>query len=251
MSDFVTAKDGTKIAYEVQGDGLPVVLVHGFGSSRAINWKNTGWYQTLARAQHRVIALDCRGHGESGKPHNTAAYEEGSMAMDIAAVLDGLGIPVADVMGYSMGAYLTIRLTHDAPTRVRRAVLGGIGESNYRVSPRWAESIADGLLASDPKAIVDPQAREFRTFCERAGNDLTALAACIRRPRRSLDAGELRRLPQKVLLVCGAEDDLAGSPQSLAAEFAQGRDVIVPRCNHHSTVGVRAYKEAVVEFLSG
>jgi pimeloyl-ACP methyl ester carboxylesterase len=150
-----------------------------------------------------------------------------------------------------MGAFLTIRLMHDAPTRVRRAVLGGIGESNYRVSSRWAETIAEGLLAADPEAITDPQAREFRSFCERVGNDLTALAACIRRPRRSLDTGELGRLPQQVLLVCGAEDDLAGSPQSLAAEFAQGRAIIVPRRNHHSTVGDRAYKDAAVEFLSG
>jgi pimeloyl-ACP methyl ester carboxylesterase len=251
MTEFVTAKDGIRIAYEVQGDGAPVVLVHGFGSSRAVNWKNTLWYQTLTRAGHRVIALDCRGHGESGKPHDADAYEEGRMAADIVAVLDGLKIAAADVMGYSMGGFLAMRLMQDAPSRVRRAVLAGVGETYFTVSTEWADTIAAGLLAPDPAAITDPQAREFRTFCERLGNDLIALAACIRRPRRSLTPPELRLLPHEVLVVCGADDDVAGSPEPLSAAFAHARALIVPRRNHHSTVGDHAYKDAVLEFLSG
>src|SRR6266550_7767128 len=110
MSDFVTAKDGTRIAFDTEGNGPPVVLIHGFGASRAITWKNTGWYQTLARAGRRIVAIDCRGHGESGKPHDIPAYDEGLMADDIVAVLEELDIGQADVMGYSMGGYLTIRL---------------------------------------------------------------------------------------------------------------------------------------------
>ncbi len=251
MTDFVTANDGTAIAFEVQGNGPPVVLIHGFGASRAITWKNTLWYQTLTRAGFQAIAMDCRGHGESGKPHDGPAYEEGRMAADILAVLDKLSIPAADVMGYSMGGFLAIQLMHDAPARVRRAVLAGTGENYFRASPEWAETIAGGLLAADPGTILDPKAREFRIFCERAGNDLVALAACIRRPRRSFVEAELRLLPQRVLVVCGAQDDLAGPPQALAAAFAQGRALTIPARNHHSTVGDRAYKDAVVEFLSG
>lgn len=251
MTEFVTAKDGAAIAFDVQGEGTPVVLVHGFGASRGITWKNTSWLQTLVRAGHRVIAMDCRGHGESAKPHDIAAYEEGVMAADIVAVLDAVGVHAADVMGYSMGGFLTIQLMHDAQSRVRRAVLAGTGENYFRASTQWAEKIAQGLLAADPSGIADPQAREFRIFCERAGNDLVALAACIRRARRSLTENELRLLPQQVLVVCGAEDDLTGSPDPLAAAFAQGRALSIPRRNHHSTVGDRAYKDAVVEFLSG
>jgi pimeloyl-ACP methyl ester carboxylesterase len=251
MTEYVDAEDGVKIAYEVEGAGPPVVLVHGFGASRAITWKNTLWIQTLVRAGRRAIAIDCRGHGESGKPHEIAAYDEGRMAADVTAVLDALGIPAADAMGYSMGGFLAIRLMHDAPARVRRAVLAGIGANYFHTTPEWAETIANGLLASDPASISDPQAREFRVFGERAGNDLEALAACVRRPRHTFAPDELGLLPQKVLVVCGAEDTLTGPPDALAGAFSAARAVVVPKRNHHSTVGDRVYKDAVLEFLSG
>ena len=251
MTDFVTATDGVRIAYEVQGGGQPVVLVHGFGANRTITWANTGWYQTLTRAGRRVIAIDCRGHGESGKPHDIPSYEEGRMAADVATVLDALAISSADVMGYSMGAFLAVRLMHDRPSRVLGAVLAGIGENYFRLSPQESETIAQGLLAENPAAIADAKARDFRTFCERANNDLVALAACIRRERRTLTAPELKALSQKALVVCGAEDTLAGSPEALARALGNARSIVIPKRNHHSTVGDRAYKDAVLEFLSG
>src|SRR5882757_4307458 len=203
MTYYVTASDGTDIAYDCMGEGSPVVLIHGFGANRGITWANTNWYQTLQRAGHKLIAIDCRGHGESEKPHDPADYHEGRMAMDVIAVLAALEIPEVDVLGYSMGAKLAIRLMHDAPGRVRRAVLGGLGENYFRESEERNEAIAKGMLAKDPDKIADPVAREFRAFCEKAGDDLVAMAACIRRPRQVLAPEELRMLQQKVLVVCG------------------------------------------------
>jgi pimeloyl-ACP methyl ester carboxylesterase len=250
MTEFATAADGTAIAYETLGEGAPVVLVHGFGASRAITWANTNWYQTLSRAGRRLIAIDCRGHGQSGKPHDAPSYEEGRMAGDILAVLDSLGIAQADIMGYSMGGYLAIRLMSDAPQRLRRVVLAGVGEKYFRYSRDRAEIIAQGLLAPDPATIVDPEAIAFRTFCERAGSDLVALAACIRRSRRIIEPHELAQMPHPVLVVCGEQDDTSGPAEPLAREFPNGRAVTVPRRNHHSTVGDRVYKDAALEFLN-
>jgi pimeloyl-ACP methyl ester carboxylesterase len=250
MTYYVTASDGTDIAYDCMGEGDPIVLIHGFGANRLITWANTNWYQTLTRAGHKLIAIDCRGHGESEKPHDPEDYDEGRMAMDVIAVLAALEIPEVDVMGYSMGAQLAIRLMHDAPGRVRRAVLGGLGENYFRFSKEHADIIARGLLAKDPAKITDPVAKEFRIFCEKAGDDLLAMAACIRRPRHIFSAEELHLLPQPVLVACGAEDNLTGSPEPLARAFRDGRLVIIPKRNHHSTVGDRAYKDAVVAFLA-
>jgi pimeloyl-ACP methyl ester carboxylesterase len=250
MTYYVTASDGTEIAYDCVGEGPPVVLIHGFGANRTITWANTGWFQSLIRAGHKVISIDCRGHGESGKPHDPEDYDEGRMAMDIVAVVADLQLPEIDLMGYSMGAQLAIRLMHDAPDRVRRAVLGGIGDSYFSLSKEQTETLAKGLLARDPVKVTDPLAREFRNFCEKAHDDLQAMAACMRRPRRIFSPEELHALEQPVLVVAGAEDHMIGSPENFARAFRNGRLLIVPKKNHHSTVGDPAYKEAVVAFLA-
>jgi pimeloyl-ACP methyl ester carboxylesterase len=262
MTSYVTAADGIDIAYDVvetksKGEGEadsqapPVVLIHGFGANRAITWRNTNWYQTLPRAGHRIIAIDCRGHGESQKPHRPEDYDEERMTADIVAVLVELGIGSVDLFGYSMGAQLAMRLMSDAPGRIRRAVLGGLGANYFRFRKESTEKIAEALLAKDPSTIMDPIARDFRTFCERAGDDLVAMAACIRRPRHVFSADELREITQPVLVVCGSDDNFTGSPGPLAEAFANGKAVVLPSRNHHSTVGDKLFREAVIEFLGG
>ena len=250
MTYFVTTSDGTDIAYDCAGEGPPVVLIHGFGANRNITWANTGWYQALAKAGRKLIAIDCRGHGESDKPHDPSDYDEGRMATDIIAVLAALEIPESDVVGYSMGGQLAIRFMHDAPDRVRRVVLGGLGQNYFQISRQAVENIARALTARDPSTITDPLAREFRTFCEKAGDDMLAMAACIRRPRHNLSTQELRALRQKTLVVCGEDDTMAGSPEPLAKSLGDAEMLIIPKRNHHSTVGDRTFKEAVLAFLA-
>jgi hypothetical protein len=94
--------DGVNIHYETQGEGKPIVLVHGFASSLQGNWVITRWVETL-QPLRRVVALDCRGHGQSDKPHDPAAYGGENMAQDVLRLMDHLGIAEADLFGYSMG----------------------------------------------------------------------------------------------------------------------------------------------------
>ena len=250
MTEFIKAQDGLEIAYEKMGAGPPVILVHGFAASRIITWKNTGWYDWLLSMGRSVIALDCRGHGESGKPHSPEAYDDRKMVMDIVTVMEANGAGSAPVMGYSMGSYLAIALMHIAPDRVEQAVLAGVGENYFSFWEERNELIAKGLLADDPASLSDHMAIEFRAFAERAGNDLDALAACMRRARLSCSARDLGQMPQPTLVVCGEDDRTAGRPAPLAALFANGEAVTVPRRNHHSTVGDRTFKEAVRDFLN-
>ena len=250
MTYHVTGASGIDIACETAGEGRPVLLIHGFGASRKITWRNTGWYDVLAKAGFRVIAIDCRGHGESEKPHRPEDYEDGLMAGDCAAVLREFADMPADIMGYSMGAQIAIRVMYDHPDLVRRSVLAGAGETYFDRAAAINEAIAQGLETPDPAVITLPMVREFRTFCERAGNDMAAMAACMRRPRRIFSSEELARFPQPVLVVCGAEDVISGPPDALARAFSHGKAVVVPRRNHHSTVGDRVYKDAVVNFLN-
>src|SRR2546430_15321615 len=117
--------DQIEIAYLDEGEGDPIVLIHGFASTAAINWVHPGWVTTLTKARRRVIALDNRGHGESSKPYDPAAYQSATMAEDVRALLDHLGVARADVMGYSMGARIAAYLTLAHPDRVRSLILGG------------------------------------------------------------------------------------------------------------------------------
>ena len=103
------------------------MLVHGFASNKDVNWVNPSWVSTLTRAGRRVIALDNRGHGQSSKLYDTAAYGAPMMAEDVRALLDHLQLERADVMGYSMGARITAFLAVNHPARVRSAIIGGLG----------------------------------------------------------------------------------------------------------------------------
>ena len=116
-----------EIAYLDEGEGDPIVLVHGFASSKNVNWVYPTWVSELKKAGRRVIALDNRGHGDSGKLYDAAQYEIAIMAGDVIALLDHLAIERADVMGYSLGSRMTAVMALSQPQRLRSAILGGIG----------------------------------------------------------------------------------------------------------------------------
>ena len=144
MASFANGE--VEIAYLDEGDGDPIVLVHGFASTKEVNWVHPGWVATLTRDGRRVIALDNRGHGASGKLYDPSAYHSATMADDVRALLDHLKIERADVMGYSMGARITAFLAVKHPGRVRSAILGGLGIRLVE-GVGLPESIADALEA--------------------------------------------------------------------------------------------------------
>src|ERR1700761_2073315 len=122
--------DGVTLAYDDIGpreNNRPLILVHGFSSNRNENWRRVGWYGALERRRMRFVALDCRGHGESAKPHDPADYGRAKMVGDIFALMDHLQIERADLMGYSMGARLALAAALTQPARVRDLIVGGIG----------------------------------------------------------------------------------------------------------------------------
>jgi len=255
MTNFAQGNDGVPLAWEEvgaweeAGDGAPILLVHGFASDRMQNWRSPGWYLTLTEAGRRVVAFDCRGHGESGKPHDPQAYGD-TMAEDAVRVMDAAGIARADVMGYSMGGMIAMALAMRFPERLRRMIVAGVGETYFHDAPTRRIAIADALEAPDAAALTDPIQRQFRLFAGQKGKDLAALAACMRKERRVYTAQELNRWQGPVLVVCGETDNLTGSPQGLAAAFPNGRAEVVPKRDHMTAVGDKAYKQAVLDFLA-
>src|SRR5579863_6801664 len=147
--------DGVEIAFFDQGEGEPIVLVHGFASTKEVNWIAPGWVPMLTGAGRRVIALDNRGQGASAKLYDPAAYHSAVMAEDVRALIDHLGLSRADVMGYSMGARISAFLALAHPDRVRSAVLGGLGIRLVE-GVGDPERIALGLEAASVADVADP-----------------------------------------------------------------------------------------------
>lgn len=252
MSEFVTAEDGVRLAFERAGEGPAILLVHGFGSSRQQNWKSTGWYGGLTEAGFSIVAMDCRGHGQSDKPHDPAFYGHDRMARDAAAVMDAAGLPDALVAGYSMGGFIGLRLLAAHPARVRRLALAGVGAHYLEdriTNPLARQALADALLTDDRAAITDPRAQQFRAFAEQPGKDRLALAACMRGMSPHLPRETLAALQRPVLVVCGTEDTIAGDPEPLAAAIEGALTVYIAGRDHMSAVGDRRTREAVIDFF--
>ncbi|MGO9359574.1 MAG: alpha/beta fold hydrolase [Xanthobacteraceae bacterium] len=238
-----------EIAYLDEGEGDPIVLVHGFASSKNVNWVYPGWVSELTKAGRRVIALDNRGHGDSTKLYDPENYYLGTMAGDVRALMDHLTISRADIMGYSLGGRITALLAYNSPERVRAAVLGGIG-MGLIAGGGPGENVALALEADQLADVTDPVGRTFRAFAEQTRSDRRALAACLRGSRRLMSRAEAAAITVPVLIAVGTTDEVAGSAHALGEVIAQAQVLDIPDRDHMRAVGDKVFKTGVLDFLS-
>ena len=238
-----------EIAYLDEGEGDPIVLVHGFASSKNVNWVYPTWVSELKKNGRRVIALDNRGHGESSKLYNPAQYAIPAMADDTVALMDHLGIARADVMGYSLGARIAAWLGLKQPARLRSAILGGIGIAMIDGGGP-GENVAKALEAPALEDVTDPVGRTFRAFADQTRSDRLALAACLRGSRGLMTREEAAAISVPVLIAVGTADEVAGSAEALG-KIIPGSEVLdIPNRDHMRAVGDKVYKAGVADFLS-
>ncbi len=241
--------DGVRIAYLDEGDGAPVLLIHGFASNSAVNWVGPGWVDMLSKAGYRAIALDNRGHGESEKLYERAAYGAPLMAEDARRLLDHLGIGKAHVVGYSMGARIGAFLTARHTDRVASLVLSGMGINLVR-GVGGAGPIAAALEADSVDDVTNAAARSFRIFADQTGSDRRALAACIRASREPITAEALGATGVPILIAVGTEDVVAGSARELAVLLPGAQVLDIPNRDHMRAVGDPVHKKGVLAFLA-
>jgi pimeloyl-ACP methyl ester carboxylesterase len=239
-----------QIAYLDEGEGEPIILIHGFASTKNVNWVYPTWVSELRKNGRRVIALDNRGHGESAKLYDPACYSIPTMAGDVLALMDHLGIPQADVMGYSMGGRMTAWLALSEPQRLRCAILGGIGIGGLIEGTGPGEKVAEALEAPSLDDVTDPVGRTFRAFADQTRSDRRALAACLRGSRDLMTREQAARIDIPVLIAVGTSDEIAGSARALG-EIIGGSEVLdIPNRDHMRAVGDKVYKQGVIDFLS-
>lgn len=241
--------DGVEIAYIDEGEGEPLLLIHGFASNIAANWVDPGWVRTLTQSGRRVIAYDNRGHGKSEKLYDPDVYGAPLMAEDGRRLLDHLGIMRADVLGYSMGARIAAFLTLAHPERVRGLILGGLGINMVR-GVVGSGPIAKALEAPRIEDVTNDTARSFRAFAEQTKSDLTALAACIRGPREKITPERLATIAVSTLIAVGSNDVIAGSGAELATLIPGAQFLDIPGRDHMRAVGDATLKQGVLDFLT-
>jgi pimeloyl-ACP methyl ester carboxylesterase len=240
--------DGVDIYYEVHGTGAPLVMLHGF-AAKSFQWHFCGYVEPLQQT-HRLILIDTRGHGQSGKPHVRQAYRLENRLDDIRAVLRALEIEHAHFMGYSMGGWLAWAMAVRHAAMVDTLIVGG--------AHPYAESAAplQGVDGSDPEAFIhaleqyvgEPVSAHTRAIILQ--NDLAALAAAA--VDREGFARELQKISAPVLLFCGELDQRRQLMQQATAQLKGPELLIVPRATHATGLFAgKALLPEMTKFLDG
>jgi pimeloyl-ACP methyl ester carboxylesterase len=238
-----------EIAYLDEGEGDPILLVHGFASTKNVNWVYPAWVSELKKNGRRVIALDNRGHGDSAKLYDVEAYRIPIMAGDVTALMDHLDIERADIMGYSLGGRMTAWLSLHQPRRLRSAIFGGIGLGLIEGGGP-GENVAEALEAASLDDVSDPVGRTFRAFADQTRSDRRALAACLRGSRGLMTRQEAAAITVPVLIAVGTADEIAGSAAALGNIIGGSQVLDIPNRDHMRAVGDKVYKTGVLDFLS-
>ena len=253
---------GVQIHYTVQGkeDGEPVLLIHGFSLNIDAQW------QPVIKAllnDYKVIAMDCRGHGGSEKPHDPNKYGL-EMTKDAIRLLNHLKIDKAHIVGYSMGGSITLQIVARYPERVRTATLGGSGlplAERKKMMKELADSLEAGkgigplILALTPKDRPKPTEQQIKAINAifLAKNDSKALAAVIRGnvDDKNLDLSEERIKSIKVpmLAVIGADDPIRKGVDELKKRLPELKVVIIDKADHITAYGREEFVNVIKEFL--
>lgn len=251
MTKFLEA-DGQRLAYDDVGEGEPIVLLHGFAANRRLNWRLPGWYDVLAEAGYRVLALDARGHGASSKPSDIGAYRPEGIAGDAVRLLDHLGIRRACLLGYSMGGRNAAWLLAHHGRRFRAVVIGGTGLNLLPPAEarRWSKQ-GFKLTADNEKteSLAIPAMVPLYHRAVRRGGRTGALAACLMGAFPNMSKRDFAKVRTPALVACGGKDTLSGSPLPLAASIPGAHAVVIPGRTHVGAVGDAFFKGAVLGFL--
>lgn len=230
---------------ETSSELPPVVLLHGWGGSFEATWVQSGWHDRLRSKGRRVVRLDLPGHGRAPDPIDPAAYAD--LASLVRERLTGHG--TLDMIGFSLGAKLTLAIAAREPKLVRRAVVCGLGANVFapeKMGNALAELLEQGVTADAPVGLA-----ELVRYGLSAGNDARRLAAVMRRPANPLLSEQsLSAVRCPVLAVVGDRDAIAQPVEPLIQALPKARLLKLPGVDHLSLPPQQALIDAAIDFIS-
>lgn len=251
---------GVRIHYRIEGRGEPVLLIHGFGLNGMMQWTKL---RNALKDDYQVIAIDNRGHGKSGKPHDPEQYGL-EMVRDQVRLLDHLGIEKAHIVGYSMGGGIALQTVIEFPERVQTAVIGGSGWSESTEEERerrqpLIEDLENGRgfgklferLAATDATEQERQAMRSLGALLTAMNDQQALAAVLKgRWERQPTEDQVRAIQTPMTAIIGENDPIRPAAEKLKELNPETRLIIVPDASHQTAMGAPEFIAGVRELLA-
>lgn len=251
---------GARLHYSDEGSGEPLILIHGFAASGHLNWRLTGVIDVLS-PRFRVIALDVRGHGRSARPTDPGAHGI-ELSEDVVRLMDHLGIERANVAGYSMGGFITLKLIASHPERILRAAACGFGWQRpdpsaldvYRLLGASFErgiGFASMVTFLNPGQGIGPIQAVFIDFVARRILDTRAVGALASSlGELTVTEAELRAVDVPVLSVFGSEDPLGAGIADLHAVLRRHEIVWIPGRSHRTTPLDPAFATALLDWFA-
>lgn len=258
--------NGVKIRYVTEGAGVPVVLVHGWMSDSSMWGRDASGNTKLKGADGiQAIALDCRGHGKSDKPHDPKQYGP-EMAADVVRLLDHLKIEKAHLIGYSSGAYIIGKVAATHPERVLSVVYGGQAPvtgakpSHFSECEAFAKAVDEGqdlasyVIAITPTSRPKPtemQAKAIAKFLY-GGKDVKAFAAAGRSFKDLEVTGEqLKKCQVPILFIHGGNESefVKQRVATVHKLLGRGEVKIIEGGDHMTTLAKPEFGAALMRFL--
>jgi pimeloyl-ACP methyl ester carboxylesterase len=248
----VTTDDGVKLYYQEVGTGIPILFVHEFaGDSRS--WE--AQFRHFGRS-YRCIAYNARGFPPSDVPEGVDRYSQARARDDIRAVLDGLKIDKAHIVGLSMGGFAALHFGFTYPDRARSLTIGGCG---YGAAPDQRKKFADeaeaaaarfegvGMVNAAEAYALGPTRVQFqnkdprgwREFADQLadhsgkGSALTMRGVQSRRPSLFDLTEDMKKITAPTLIITGDEDWACLEPGILMKRMISSAGLVVmPNCGH-------------------
>lgn len=240
------SNDGLTLHYIEKGAGSPVLLLHGFGMSARSCWQDTGIIDVLAESGHRVVAADARGHGDSDKPHDPAAYQVDRMRGDVLAMVAHAGIDRPAFVGHSMGGRMALGILADCGGEAGPSVIISNGSNVFQ--PSNNDAMAQAFETGDSSTLPPPVAHFVEMITARGGDRL-AYAAYLRNPPPPLAVEKLARIAVPVRIVCGEGDPVVGNPEQLRAAIPGAELCIVGGTEHTNLLASRMLHDLAAGWL--